>query len=98
MKHCQIIDFGQCIRLIEETSVIGRKHHPFTIFQIDQNRVDEDTEADLPAYLGVSVLCETRRVVKTNPKGGKVIYLTERVVFRDSAIHPFFHCKRNSTL
>lgn len=45
MKHGQNIDFGRCIRLIEETSDIGREQHPFTeksMFQIEQKRVDED--------------------------------------------------------
>jgi hypothetical protein len=31
---------------------------------------------------------------KKNPKGGKVIDLTERIVFQDSGIYHLFHCKK----
>ena len=41
--------------------------------------------------------CETRRVVKSNPKGCNVIIPMGRVVFRDCCIYNFFHCKINST-
>ena len=41
--------------------------------------------------------CETKRVVKSNLKGCKVLKLTESGVFQDSGIYHLFHCKRNST-
>ena len=48
--------FGQCIRLIEETSVIGKEELELFIersmFQIEQNRVDEDTEGRSPSVFG----------------------------------------------
>ena len=42
-------------------------------------------------------LCETRRVIKNNPKGCKGVKLMESVVFRDHDIYYFLHCKKNST-
>src|ERR1700677_1624278 len=44
-------------------------------------------------YIGTR-LCETRRVVKINPKGCNGIKLTESVVFQDCGIYHFFHCKK----
>jgi hypothetical protein len=44
--------------------------------------------------------CETRSMVKSNPKGCKGINLMESVVFRDCGIlyfYHFLHCRRNST-
>ena len=56
MKYHYKIDFGQCIRLIEETSVIGKEELELFIersmFQIEQNRVDEDTEGRSPSVFG----------------------------------------------
>ena len=39
------------------------------------------------------VLCETRWVVKGNPKGCRVPKLMESVVFQDFCIYHFLHCK-----
>ena len=44
-----------------------------------------------------SILCETRRVVKNNPKHCNGIKLTESVVFWDCVIYHFFHYIKNST-
>jgi hypothetical protein len=41
--------------------------------------------------------CETRGVVKNNPKGCNEIILMEKVVFRDCGNYHFLHCKRKST-
>ena len=38
-------------------------------------------------------LCETRWVVKGNPKGCRVPKLMESVVFQDFCIYHFLHCK-----
>ena len=44
-----------------------------------------------------SSLCETKGVVKNNPKGCNAIKLMKRVVFRYCVIY-FLHCKINSTV
>jgi len=38
--------------------------------------------------------CETRRVVKNNPKGCNVIILMEKVVFWNCGIYHFLNCKK----
>ena len=41
----------------------------------------------------IDILCETRWVVKGNPKGCRVPKLMESVVFQDFRIYHFLHCK-----
>ena len=51
--------------------------------------------APLSSALGfkINALCETRWVVKSNPKGCRVPKLMESVVFQDFCIYHFLHCK-----
>jgi hypothetical protein len=54
-------------------------------------------QIDAPKPVKHAILCETRRVVKINPKGCNGINLTESIVFRDCGIYHFLHHKKIST-